>query len=260
MFPFDAEALKQLFQSGFHSPRVIIARVNERLRQILDAGVVAQTSPSQILLEAFDRQVRTILQDFDRYPPDRDRLRRALGLYLSYSSPRSRGSIESVERPETERKYIDLVGTLQTGSATSIPVTILIDVEPHSSAVSASLTRGIDCLGPEASGLVVYVRDARCPLPPQWKTTHEKLQRFKALGGQVIVLDRERAARWYALALLSYAVREGDITLITAEQQLRAISQDEFAAFIQQAFGGDTEFAFGEIETRLGQSGGSAAV
>jgi hypothetical protein len=110
------------------------------------------------------------------------------------------------------------------------------------------------------SGLVVYVRDARCPLPPQWKTTHEKLQRFKALGGQVIVLDHERAARWYALALLSYAVREGDITLITAEQQLRAISPDEFAAFIQQAFDGDTGSAFGEIETLLGESGRSAAV
>jgi hypothetical protein len=258
MFPFDAEELRQMFPVGFHSPRVIIARVNERLRQIVDAGATTPASPQQTLQEAFDRQVRTILQDFDRYPPDRDRLRRALGLYLHHSSPRSRGAIESVVRPETERKYIDLVGTLQTGSTAPVPVTILIDIEPHPAAVSASLTRGIDCLRPEAPALVVYVRDARCPLPPQWKTTNEKLQRFKALGGHVVFLGRDHAARWYALALLSYAVREGDITLVTAEQQLRAVSQDEFAAFIQQACGGDVGSAFDEIEAVLGHSGSAS--
>jgi hypothetical protein len=92
-------------------------------------------------------------------------------------------------------------------------------------------------------------------LPPHWKTTNEKLQRFKALGGHVIFLDREHAARWYALALLSYAVREGDITLVTAEQQLHPVSHDELAAFIQPAFDGDEGSAFGEIEAVLGNPG-----
>lgn len=265
LFPFDAEELRQMFQVGFHSPRVVIARVNERLRHIVDAGLATPTSPYQTLQEAFDRQVRTILQDFDRYPPDRDRLRRALGLYLSHSSARRRGPIEAVKRPETEHKYIDLVGTLQTDRAaptpvTILPVTILIDVEPHPAAVSASLTRGIDGLQAAAPGPVIYVRDARCPLPPQWKTTNEKLQRFQALGGHAIFLERNQAARWYALALLSYAVREGDVTLVTAEQQLRAVSQDEFATFIQQAFDGEAGSAFDEIEAALGNPGAASPV
>jgi hypothetical protein len=255
LFPFDADELRQMFQAGFHSPRVVIARVNERLRQIVNAGLAAPTSPHQTLQEAYDRQVRTILQDFDRYPPDRDRLRRALGLYLSHRSFQRRGRLESVERPEAEHKYIDLVGTLKTGSAASASVTMIIDIELHPAAVSASLTRGIDSLQTEPRGLVVYVRDARCPLPPHWKTTNEKLQRFKALGGHVIFLDREHAARWYALALLSYAVREGDITLVTAEQQLHPVSHDELAAFIQPAFDGDEGSAFGEIEAALGNPG-----
>lgn len=261
LFPFDADELRQMFQAGFHSPRVVIARVNERLRQLLDAGLSTPMSPQQTLQEAFDHQVRTILQDFDRYPPDRDRLRRALGLYLHHCSGRRR-RLESVKRPETERKYIDWVGTLQTGSPTSspgtvLPVTVLIDVEPHPASVSAGLTRGIDALQTAPPGLVVYVRDARCPLPAHWKTTNEKLQRFKALGGHVVILHRDCAARWYALALLSYAVREGDITLITAAQQLRPISQDEFADFIQHAFDGEAGSAFGEIAAVLGNSAAS---
>ena len=255
LFPFDADDLRQMFQVGFHSPRVVIARVNERLRQIVDAGLAAPMSPHQVLQEAFDRQCRTILQDFDRYPPDRDRLRRALGLYLSHRSAQGHSRLELVKRPEAERKYIDLVGTLPSGSAASTSVTMLIDVELHPAAVSASLTRGIDALQREPPNFVVYMRDSRCALPPHWKTTNEKLQRFKALGGHVIFLDQEHAARWYALALLSYAVREGDITLVTAEQQLRPISQDEFAAFIQHVFDGDEGSAFGEIEAVLDNPG-----
>jgi hypothetical protein len=53
-------------------------------------------------------------------------------------------------------------------------------------------------------------------------------------------------------------VREGDITLVTAEQQLRAVSQDEFAAFIQQACGGNVGSAFDEIEAVLGHSGSAS--
>ena len=253
--PFDAAALQQLFEGGFHSPRVVISRANEHLRHMIDASAATPASPLQTLQEAFDRQVRDILQNFDRYSPDRDRLRRALGLYLSHASPQTRGPMEALKRPGAERKYIDLVGTLPH-AAPPTPLTILIDVESHPAAVSAGMTRAID--GLQTPSRVIYVRDARCPLPPQWKTTHEKLQRFKALGGHVVMLQREPAASWYALALLSYAVREGDITMVTAEQQLRPVSQDEFAAFIQQAFDGAAGSAFGDIEAALGHSGGAA--
>ncbi len=258
LLPFDAGELRQMFQGGFHSPRVIISRANERLRQIVNAGDTVPVSPHHMLQEAFDQQVQTILQDFDRHPPDRDRLRRALGLYLMHSPAQSRGRLESIKRPdEMEHKYIDLVGTLHPDNATSTPVTILIDVAQHHNAVSASLNRGVDCLEKNSLGLAVHVRDARHPIKPAWKA-NEILTRFKALGGHVIILDREHAARWYALALLFSAVRAGDVTLVTAEQQLRPVSQDEFAAFIQHAFDGDAGSAFGEIETVLGKSGASS--
>jgi hypothetical protein len=235
----------------------VIARVNARLRQVWEVEVVAPVSPLQTLQEAFARQYRTVEEDFERYPPDRDRLRRALGLYLSHSPPQDRWRLESVQRPESEHKYIDLLATLQSPGVPPTAVAVLIDVEPHPAAVSASLTRGSDFLQTHPSAIVVYVRDARCPFPepPSWKTTNDKLQRFRASGGQVIFLDRQHAAAWYALALLSYAVREGDITLVDAEQKLRPVSSDEFVTFIQQTFSGAASPAFRELEAVFGQRG-----
>jgi hypothetical protein len=64
-----------------------------------------------------------------------------------------------------------------------------------------------------------------------------------------------QAATWYALTLLSYAVREGDITLVTAEQQIRPVSHEEFAAFIQHVFDGDASSAFRDVEAALGRLG-----
>jgi hypothetical protein len=255
LFPFDATEIQQMFQVGFHSPRVVIARVNDRLRHVLDAERAAPVSPFQTLREAFDHQVQAIQRDFARYPPDRDRLRRALGLYLSHSPAQKHRQLDALGRPLAERKYIDLVGILQSGDAASTSVTLMIDVEIHPAAVSASLSRGIGCLETEPSSRVVYIRDARCPFPPHWKTTNEKLQRFKALGGHVLFLDQTHAATWYALALLNYAVREGDITLVTAEQQIRPVSHDEFAAFIQHVFDDDASSAFRGIEAALGRLG-----
>ena len=252
LFPFDADELRGMFQTGFHSPRVVIARANERLRQLLDAGRAVPVSPQHTLQEAYERQYQTILQAFERYPPDRDRLRRALSLYLNHRpSPRD-GRLESVQRAEAEPKYIDLVGTLLAPGAAPRAVVMLIDVEPHPAAVSASLARGIDVLRTQAASLAVYIRETRCPFPfpARWTTTNDKLRQFQALGGHVVALDQERAARWYALALLSYAVREGDVTLVDAAHQIRPVSSDEFAAFIQNAYSG-ADAAFRDIEAVL---------
>jgi hypothetical protein len=250
LFPFDPEEFQRMFQTGFHSPRTVIARANARLRRILEADIAGPASPLQTLREAYERQYQAIWQDFERYPPDRARLRRALELYLSHAPPTHRSWLEPVRRPETEDKHIDLIGTFQSVRVSPLSVAFLIDVEPHHTAVGASLARGCDVIETQAASLVIYLREARCAFPPpsQWPATNEKLQQFRALGGQVIFLERERAARWYALALLSYAVREGDVTLITAAHEVRPVSPDEFAAFIRHAFYGDLSLAFQDIE------------
>jgi hypothetical protein len=242
-----------MFQMGFHSPRTVITRANARLQHLLEAAPAVPVSPLQTLREAYERQYQAIWQDFERYPPDRDRLRRALELYLRHSPPAHRSWLEPVQRPETEDRYVDLIGTLQSGGTTPRSVAFLIDVEPHHVAVGASLARGCELLETQATSLAVYLRDTRCafPAPPQWPATNDKLQHFRKLGGQVIFLEPESAARWYALALLSYAVREGDVTLVTEAHQVRPVSHDEFVAFIQHAFYGDLSSAFQSLEAAL---------
>lgn len=253
LLPFDPAELREMFQTGLHSPRTVIARANARLQRLLEVAPAVPASPLQTLREAYERQYQTIWQDFERYPPDRDRLRRAMELYLRHPPPAHRSWREPVQRPGTDDRYVDLIGTLQSVRTSPLSVAFLIDVEPHHVAVGASLARGCELLETQAASLVVYLRDARCafPSPPQWPATNERLQQFRRLGGQVIFLDPEPAARWYALALLSYAVREGDVTLVTAAHQVRPVSHDEFVAFIQHAGYGDLSPAFQDLEVAL---------
>ena len=88
-------------------------------------------------------------------------------------------------------------------------------------------------------------------MPPTWAATNKKLQLFKECGGQVIFLDTEQAARWYALALLSYAVKEQDVTVVGANNTPRPVSFEEFAAFIEAELSGQKTSAFADIEAAL---------
>jgi hypothetical protein len=128
-------------------------------------------------------------------------------------------------------------------------VIFLIDVEPHHAAVGACLARAIAFLEEAPSGRAVYIRDARCPFPPPptWEATNKKLRLFKEYGGRVVFLDGEQAARWYALALLSYAVREQDITVAGPNNTPRPITFAEFTAFIEQDISTQKMRAFQEI-------------
>jgi Cdc6-like AAA superfamily ATPase len=275
-FPFDREELYKTFKKQLYIPRLVIAEANKRLRQILDQGPSVEVSPSQTLEEEFENQYRVILQDFERYQPDRGRLRRALEAYLRYGSAKTGKpdksikspaagtsqtglfQVESLQRPEGKEKYIDFTGTIRVSSSSEVPVIFMIDVEQNPVSVGACLLKGIEFLKSHPSGKAFYIRDARCPIPPppQWKATNEKLQLFKDLGGHVIILDPEQAARWYALALLSYAVKEGDITLIGLDNRIKSITSEEFATFIGEKLQGQKHSGFQNIEEALGASPG----
>ena len=254
LFPFDSEELLKTFHLGLYSPRRVITLANQRLRQLLDEEPLPPVSPLQKLQEAFASQYQAIMRDFERYQPDRGRLRRALELYVRYGPPKC------VPAESGQEKYIDVATTVHLAGTTlpvpgtaSVPVIFLIDVEQHHAAVGASLACGIAFLEEEPSGRAVYIRDARCPLPPppMWEATNKKLQLFKRYGGRVVFLDGEQAARWYALALLSYAVREQDITVAGPNNTPRPITFEEFTAFIEQDISTQKTRMFQDIEAAL---------
>ncbi|MGE3538198.1 MAG: ATP-binding protein [Candidatus Tectimicrobiota bacterium] len=247
LFPFDQEDLLKTFHLGLYSPRRVITLANQRLREMLDEEPQAPPSALEKLQEAFAEQYQAIVQDFERYQPDRGRLRRALELYVQYGPPHCT-PLES-----GQEKYIDFATELGRPEADPIAVAFCIDVEQHHAAVGACLARGVAFLEEEPSGRVLYIRDARCPFPPPpaWEATNKRLQHFKALGGQVLFLDGEQAARWYALALLSYAVKEQDITVAGRNSAPRPVTFEEFATFIARDMAAPKTHTFQDIDTLL---------
>src|SRR5712692_5388117 len=157
LFPFDSEELLKTFHLGLYTPRRVITLANQRLRQILDEEPLPPVSPLQKLQEAFASQYQAIMRDFERYQPDRGRLRRALELYVRYGPPKCVPAESGQERYIDVTTTVPLAGTTPAGTA-SVPVIFLIDVEPHHAAVGACLARGIAFLEEEPSGRAVYIR------------------------------------------------------------------------------------------------------
>jgi len=60
------------------------------------------------------------------------------------------------------------------------------------------------------------------------------LVRLRELGGNIIFMNEAQAAQWYALALLNYAVKEGDITTIDPDNHTRSVSSEELALFVKE--------------------------
>lgn len=235
-FPFNREDLLHTFRMGFYSPRGVITLANRRLRQILEEGPPLLVSSLQTLQDAFTSQYRTIVEDMERYQPDRGRLRRTMELLLRYSQVVEEATLNCEDR------YFDAVLVPQD-SATA-PTVVLVDIDQHHTAVGTRLTRGSTFLQEKPEGRVIYVRDGRCPIPTTWQATYQKLEMFQALGGQVVFLEPEQAAAWYALALLSYAVREGDVTRVDAADQVQPIALEELATFIKDVLAGQQHPAF----------------
>ncbi|MDM8550107.1 hypothetical protein QUF72_08525 [Desulfobacterales bacterium HSG2] len=238
--PFDKEKLTSTFKMRLHSPRQVIMLANQRLKQILypDAEPVEAVFPLDKLQDEFEHQYTLIRADFNRYQPDRSRLKRALELYLRHNSPESGFELESLS--QSEDKYVDIRcrirAAAQTSEVSHLDAVFIIDTELNNSYVRASVKRGIDFLEKDGNGKAFYIRDARCaiPPPPKWKVTNEMLGKFREIGGKFISLEEAQAARWYALALLNYAVKEGDVTIVEANNRTRPVSQEELAAFVQE--------------------------
>ena len=235
-FPFDKNELFQIFkQGGIQTPRQFITQANHLLRKILGDSA-EPLPPLEQLQEIFDRQHQTLLSDFDRHDPDRGRLRRALELCLTHVPSDAGFEIEGLRRLGEKEKHVDFMGQIHVSGEPSADAIFIIDVEPSHPAVRASIGRGLDFFERFPSGRAFYIRDARCaiPSPPRWPATNKVREQFEARGGQIIVLDTQQAARWYALALFSYAVKEGELTLMDTEGRDQPVSEAELAEFVRE--------------------------
>ncbi|CAN2041496.1 ATP-binding protein [Candidatus Magnetomoraceae bacterium gMMP-15] len=252
LFPFNRKDLEEIFRRRLYSPRSIINIANEKLCRILRQEPARPASSMEKLKEFYENQKQIILKDWNRYPPDRGRLRRALELYMNYRPEQS--SFEPVESSKRQKDdSIDLIVKMQYYNFISSPAIFIIDLAQHHLTVKNRIQKGITCLIEHSPVKVFYIRDERCifPGPQRWKETNQKLQRFTRLGGNVIFLDHENAASWYALALLSYAVKEGDITISHTNERMRAVSWIEFEDFVRKEINEKNAPAFQGLEDAL---------
>ncbi|MDM8518047.1 hypothetical protein QUF76_17765 [Desulfobacterales bacterium HSG16] len=247
--PFDQDELKDRFKDGFESPREIITQAGRELNRIfsscktdtdnLSSSDTSSTdfSSIDILSEEFERNFKSVLNHFDHHEPDRNWFCRALELYLKQMPEKAELCLECV-RPG-QKRYIDFVCRFRTGKDTTVPTVFIIDMERHHKSVEAALKRGLEFLEEVENGTAFYIRDERCrfPEPPQWESTNRTMLKFKKNGGIAHFLDMDQAAGWYALALLEYAVTEGNIdgpANDTDPDSLNPVSRETLEQFVNQ--------------------------
>jgi Cdc6-like AAA superfamily ATPase len=220
--PLDKQKLEETFRNRLRSSRNIIQIANKLLNNIdpIDIKPVIEQ-----LKEQYSAYYQKVLDEFDRHAPERSRIKRALLLFFEIRN--------FVVDTQYGDKYIDF-GFSQDMTDANKGI-VIIDVQNHHRSVGASLKRGTDYLSNHPKAYVLYFRDERCLLPSRWKSTNAALDHLKKQGGHVLLLDRNEAAQCYAITLMNYAIKEGDISVdISQNLDARKASVEDFLHFLHE--------------------------
>jgi len=221
-YPLDRNTLEQLFSNRLNNTRYIIQKVNQLLRNIIIEPKIKPVIEQ--LKSNFRAHFQKVLDEFDRHAPERSRFGRALRLFFEIKD-------FSVDIQFGD-KYIDF--GFSQDIQTAKKGIVIIDVENHHRAVGASIKRGINFLDKNPQACALYFRDERCLLPSRWKSTNAALAQFKNQGGHVLILDRNEAAQCFAITLMNYAIKEGDVSVETQDTDMRKASIEEFLHFLHE--------------------------
>ncbi len=244
-FPFEEKVLRKLFGRSIESPREVITQANHLLRNVLELGIKKKNiTPPDKLLREFTILLKHIEKHIESYNPDRGRLLRAIDLVINAGLGDDNKDIQK-EVNEKDKLVKYSIGNKTTA--------VLVDLELHHKPVGTSLTSGINFLKNTKDSKLYYIRDIRAPFPPppKWAATNEKLDELKRCGGNVLFLDQIEVSKWYSLALLSYAVKEGDTIVADPVNGIRSITQTEFNNFVRSYLENYDRSFFNDIKESL---------
>ena len=254
-FPLCEDKLRKAFEGEIQSPREIIVQANRILNEELGAERVEVPGIANQLAEAFKLQYKNVLSDFKRHPPDRTRLRLAIELLLSHTGDTAGFCADNFRKID---ECVDFMCRIQSKHSNHVPqnngaskdAVFIVDVEEDFRTVGRCLQRGLDFLEKYTDGKAFYIRDARCPFPalPRWPATNRKREKFENSGGTTVFLQKEQAARLYALAFLKYAVKEGDVSVIDYNQNTRPATMEELQEFVRAWVHGGEDSFFEEFD------------
>lgn len=223
LLPLSADQLLIHLVPGRNAPRTVITLANHALREWLQQPPQPEATPRERLRQELKQRYQDLLSRMDHQPGDPARLLRALRLLME-----QKPGIAGVESGESG----ELLCLDSAGQAIEL---YQVDGENHHLRVINTLKRAMAWGREHADSRVHYVREERYPIRATWKATLELLEKFKQQGHcRVLTLDRSRAARWYALADLSYALGEKEITVSDTPGRERAVTLAELAAFIRE--------------------------
>ncbi|MCP3926629.1 MAG: hypothetical protein GY714_29055 [Desulfobacterales bacterium] len=244
-FPFEEKVLRKLFGRTIESPREIITQANHLLRNVLELGIKKKNiTPPDKLLREFTILLKHIEKNIDSYNPDRGRLLRAVDIVINAGLGVDYPDIKK-EINEKDQLVIYTLGNKTTA--------ILVNLELHHNSVGNLLRSGINFLKNSKDSKLFYIRDLRnqFPSPPKWVATNKKLDDLKSCGGEVLFLDNKEVSKWYALALLSYAVKEGDTIVADPINGIRSITHIEFNNFVKSYLENYDKSFFNDIKESL---------
>ena len=248
LYPFYPDYKKQLdmivrFQENH--PRYIIKECNRLLQAIINADI--EPMPESVTMAShYKTKHLEILSEWEIYEPDKGRLLLALELYLENRPKNSAYNVSDLKHnPTGENKYIHMTGSVHSNGKVYKSF-FMADVSLHHASVAATLKRGIAHLSEKAGHKAVYIRDKRSLFKsrPNWKATNDLKDEFHRKGGDFIILNREDAAWWYALAKLKFDVTAGDVLI----DNDRTATMEDLKNFISNDMNGAAYPAFKALD------------
>ncbi|MBF0225703.1 MAG: hypothetical protein HQK76_09640 [Desulfobacterales bacterium] len=237
-FPFTKDVLNKTFETiSILSPRTIIHIANEKLSEILDIES-PMNSVMESLALAFENQYQSILSNFDKYPPDKTKLKLSFILYFEHIlSNNSNYKISSYELL-CKNKYIDFAYRIKSNDNNKeFLCAFIIDVKKYQVSLEEdALREGINFLTQNESAKIYYIKEKRSDVDKSeaLNANDEILKQFKNAGGIATFLKNEESAYWYALEGLFYSIKNGDTDLFNIDSGIKKINIDDFMLFLSQ--------------------------
>ena len=218
------------------SPREVIYLAN---RAITGYSEPSQTSKSPIIdTEAIKKALNIeylqerdkVALDFDKWPPDAERMSLALTMYLN-----SQPEYDSLQ-PGSD-KFVALTGKYRNSDGSIVDCAFIINTAEHPMTVQACFNRGVKFLKEHPNGHCYYISDKRCTFrdSTRWKKVHELKDDFDKLRGNTLFLDRHQAVSWYGLVSLILKLEAGDVMLPT-DIGLRVAKEKDFEIYMKSGF------------------------
>jgi GTPase SAR1 family protein len=219
-----------------YTPRRVIELANEAVvhpsETVSKADVPLPPSPEFDIVAFFADEYRRerdkVNLDFGVWPPDAERLLKALSAYLQ-----SRPEYDALRHGDG--RHISLRGKYRKNSGDEVDCVFIINTADHYQPAKGAFDYGVKFFQSHPEGVCYYITEKRCKFKSTWIKTHESKRAFEALQGISLSLGESQAKDWYGLTSLIFKVEAGDVSL-PASMGFRTATMEDFERYMKEGF------------------------